>query len=99
MLLYATIMKQDDTPLPWTVYILECADSTLYTGLTNDLPNRLAKHADGTGAKYTRGRGPYKVIYTERCETKNCALKREAEIKSMNRKGKLTLASHISSRR
>ena len=79
--------------MPWTVYILECADKTLYTGITNDLETRLAKHANGTGAKYTRGRAPYKVVYTELHRTKGNALQREAEIKSFSKKQKLTLAS------
>ena len=78
--------------LPWIVYILECSDKTLYTGITNDIENRLAKHTDGTGAKYTRGRAPYKVIYTELHNTKSGALKREAEIKSLGREQKLKLA-------
>ena len=76
----------------WIVYILECADNTLYTGITNDMENRLAKHAKGTGAKYTRGRAPFKIIYTEHHRTKGRALKREAEIKSLSRKQKLKLA-------
>ncbi len=81
----------------WTLYILECADRTLYTGITNDLESRLAKHAKGTGAKYTRGRAPHKVVYSERHRTKGRALKREAEIKALDRKGKLKLASAWSS--
>jgi putative endonuclease len=79
--------------LPWIVYILECADKTLYTGITNDIENRLAKHAKGIGAKYTRGRAPYKVVYTELYRTKGRALKREAEIKSLGRNQKLKLAA------
>ena len=79
--------------MSWTVYILECADTTLYTGITNDLDKRLASHDRGTGAKYTRGRGPHKVVYTEWHRTKGRALKREAEIKSLNRTQKLELAA------
>ncbi len=78
--------------MPWTVYILECSDKTLYTGITNDLAHRIAKHANGTGAKYTRGRAPYKTVYTEHHKTKGRALKREAEIKSLRRDQKLKLA-------
>ena len=80
--------------MPWVVYILECSDKTFYTGITNDLEGRLAKHANGTGAKYTRGRAPYKVVFTESHCTKGSALKREAEIKSLsrNQKQELTLA-------
>ena len=75
----------------WTVYILHCADGTLYTGITNDLKKRLAAHNSGTGAKYTRGRVPVKLAYKETCETRGAALKREAEIKKMSRDDKLGL--------
>lgn len=81
--------------MPWTVYILECADKTLYTGITNDLEGRLEKHSRGTGAKYTRGRGPYRVIHTELHRTKGHALKREAWIKTLDRGQKLKLASGL----
>jgi len=80
--------------MPWTVYILECADKTLYTGVTNDMEGRLAKHLKGTGAKYTRGRGPYKVVHTELYRTKGRALRREAEIKSLGREQKLRLSGN-----
>ncbi len=79
------------TILPWTVYILECADKTLYTGITNDMPTRFEKHAKGRGAKYTRGRAPLKIVYTELHRTKSRALKREIEIKSFDRARKLRL--------
>lgn len=88
-----TAKKSSVKPVAWTVYILECADKTLYTGITNDLESRLAKHAKGTGAKYTRGRDPYKLVYSERHRTKGRALKREAEIKLLGRAGKLALAA------
>lgn len=77
--------------MSWTVYILECTDKTLYTGITNNMEERLKKHANGTGAKYTRGRGPYKVFYTELHRSKSRALKREARIKALSRKQKLGL--------
>jgi putative endonuclease len=77
--------------LHWTVYILECADKTLYTGITNDVENRVAMHTKGTGAKYTRGRAPFKVVYTEMHRAKGRALKREAEIKALSREQKLKL--------
>lgn len=79
--------------MPWFVYILKCNDKTLYTGITNDLPKRLAAHASGTGAKYTRGRGPLKITHTERYRSKGQALKREAAIKSLTRAEKLILLS------
>jgi len=52
----------------WTVYILECADNTFYTGITTDLDRRVAEHNSGVGAKYTKGRGPMKVVYAEPCQ-------------------------------
>jgi putative endonuclease len=77
----------------WIVYILQCADDTLYTGVTNDLELRVRKHEDGKGAKYTRGRGPYRILFSEQHPTKSAALKREAEIKSFSKSEKLKLFS------
>jgi len=74
------------------VYMLECADGTLYTGWTNDLNKRIVSHNAGTGAKYTRTRLPVKMIWHEECEDKSVALKREVEIKKMPRKKKQELA-------
>ncbi len=76
----------------WFVYILECADRTLYTGITNDLDHRIDQHENGTGAKYTRGRAPFTLLYTETHSSRSQALKREAEIKSFDRATKLQLA-------
>lgn len=75
----------------WIVYMLQCADMTLYTGITTDLQARLVKHANGTGAKYTRGRGPHEVVFTEHYPTKSDALKREAQIKQLSKAQKLRL--------
>jgi putative endonuclease len=77
--------------MPWFVYILECADRTLYTGITNNLEKRIKAHTDGKGAKYTRGRGPLILRYTENHPTKGFALQREAVIKSLGRTQKLKL--------
>jgi len=77
--------------LNWTVYILQCADGTLYTGITNDLARRVAEHESGTGAKYTKGRGPLQLVYHESCEDRGLASKRENEIKALDRKAKLLL--------
>lgn len=74
-----------------TVYILKCNDNTLYTGYTNDLEHRLKMHESGKGAKYTRGRGPFQVMFVERYPTKEAAMKREYEIKQLTRKGKFQL--------
>ncbi|MBO2527003.1 MAG: hypothetical protein CW335_02310 [Clostridiales bacterium] len=75
----------------WCVYILRCADGTLYTGMTDDFPRRLEQHRSGKGAKYTRGRGPLEPVYREDCESMSEALKREYAIKQLPRRKKLEL--------
>lgn len=77
----------------YVVYILKCADDTLYTGWTNNLVNRLAAHQSGKGAKYTRARLPVEIVYQERCDTKRQAMQREYQIKQLTRKQKLKLIS------
>lgn len=77
----------------WTVYILRCADHTLYTGITNDLAARLKKHENGTGAKYTKGRGPFTLAYAERLDSRSLALKREAAIKALDKSAKTCLCT------
>ncbi len=77
----------------WTVYILKCADGTLYTGITNDLERRMTEHGAGQGAKYTKGRGPLQLVYQEICQGRGLASKRESQIKSLDRKAKLLLVS------
>lgn len=73
------------------VYILRCADGTLYTGSTTDLDRRLAVHNSGKGAKYTRSRRPVELIYHEELENWSAALRREAAIKKLTREEKLGL--------
>lgn len=73
------------------VYMLRCKDDSLYTGWTNDLEHRLAMHRSGKGAKYTRGRGPLTLVYTEELPDKMSAMRRECEIKSLTRQQKLML--------
>ena len=75
----------------WYVYILRCADGTLYTGMTDDVEKRLAVHRAGKGAKYTRGRGPLELVHTEDLPDRSAALKREAAIKKLSRAEKLKL--------
>ena len=75
----------------WKVYILRCGDGTLYTGITTDVQARLAVHQSGKGAKYTRGRGPLTVAYTEECPDKGTALRREYAIKALSREEKENL--------
>ena len=77
--------------MKWIVYILECSDNSLYTGITNDMERRLEEHSTGRGAKYTKHRRPLRVRYTEYQGTKSTALKREAAIKSLDRLEKLAL--------
>jgi putative endonuclease len=73
------------------VYILECRGCTLYVGSTNNIEKRIVTHNAGKGAKYTRGRLPVKLLYTEVFETKGEALKREAVLKRLPRDKKLLL--------
>ena len=74
------------------VYMLECADKSLYTGYTDDLDKRLAAHNAGEGAKYTRSRRPCSLVYVETFDSKHDALSREWHIKrTMSRKDKLQL--------
>lgn len=77
----------------WVVYILKCADGSLYTGVTNNLKKRVLAHQEGKGAKYTKGRLPLKVIYHEKLPNRSEALKREIVIKQLDRLEKLKLIS------
>lgn len=78
----------------WVVYIIQCADDTLYTGITIDMERRFKEHTSGEGAKYTRGRAPLKLVYTELCTSRSQASKREYEIKQLDRNEKIKLALH-----
>jgi len=71
--------------LVYCVYILRCADGTLYTGCTNDLAAREAAHNAGRGAKYTAGRRPVRIVHSEQHESRSAALKREAQLKRWTR--------------
>jgi len=73
------------------VYIIECKDGTLYTGITTDIQRRFKEHNSGRGGAYTRAKKVKKVLYTEQIETRSEAQKREAEIKSWHRERKLAL--------
>ena len=79
--------------MSWFVYILRCGDGTLYTGVTDDVQRRLAAHRAGKGAKYTRGRGPLELVYTQEQPDKSAALRREFQIKKMTRPQKERLIS------
>lgn len=79
----------------WKLYILRCGDDSLYTGITTDVEARLEMHRSGKGAKYTRGRGPLELVYSEDCGTHSDALKRELQIKAMKREGKERLIARL----
>lgn len=80
--------------MPYFVYILKCSDGTLYTGITNDIEQRIVAHnTSKNGAKYTASRRPVTLQYSETYETKSLALKREAQIKKFTREKKLILIS------
>ena len=72
----------------WKLYMLRCGDGTLYTGITTDVQARLETHRSGKGAKYTRGRGPLELVYSEECGSHSDALKREIAVKAMPREEK-----------
>jgi putative endonuclease len=75
----------------WQVYILRCADDTLYTGITNRLPARLKAHNTAAGAKYTRSRRPVVLVWHTRCKSQGAALSLEYALKQLTRRQKLTL--------
>ena len=75
----------------WYVYIVRCADRTLYTGVAKDLLSRIAAHNDGRGAKYTRQRLPVKLVYSETAADRGAAQRREYEIRQLTRAAKRAL--------
>lgn len=72
----------------WFVYVVRCADRSLYTGVTTDAQARVAEHNRGRGARYTRTRRPVELVYVERAAGRGAALRREHEIKRMSAAGK-----------
>ncbi len=85
-------MQDESTSKRWAVYIVKCADGTLYTGATNDVQARIEAHNRGAGARYTRSRLPVRLIYAEGCDSRSAALSREYAIKQLSRRNKLALA-------
>lgn len=82
----------------WYVYIVRCADRSLYTGVATDVERRAAQHNAGTASRYTRGRRPVRIVFFEPQPTRSEALKREYAIKSLSRRAKETLVSSARSR-
>jgi len=75
----------------WTVYLLRCRDGSFYTGITNDLPRRLSRHAAGTASAYTRSRRPVRLVYQERQPSRSASLRREAALRRLPRTAKLAV--------
>ncbi|HET6404259.1 MAG TPA: GIY-YIG nuclease family protein [Candidatus Thermoplasmatota archaeon] len=78
--------------MSWHVYLLECADGTLYCGVTNDLARRVAMHNAGRASRYTRARLPVRLVWSEPCADRGAALRRELAVKALPRRAKLALA-------
>lgn len=83
----------------WHIYILQCKDRSLYTGITKDVTKRFAVHKSGKGGAYTLSHPPVKIVYTEKTSSRSRALKREIEIKKLSRQEKLWLTKKSSSNR
>lgn len=75
--------------MAWFVYMVRCADGSLYTGATNDLARRVAAHNEGKGARYTRSRRPVTLVWSRRAKDRGSALSREARLKRLSREEKL----------
>ena len=86
-------MGRDVTPAAWSVYMLRCADGSLYTGIATDVGRRLAQHSAGTGAKYVRGRGPLELVASAELADRAEAQRIEAKIKRLPRERKQSLAT------
>ncbi|HEY6475725.1 MAG TPA: GIY-YIG nuclease family protein [Polyangia bacterium] len=76
----------------WWVYLVRCGDGTLYCGIARDVRARIAAHASGKGARYTRGRGPIELLASHRCRDQGTALRIERAIKRLSRPEKLEAA-------
>jgi len=85
------LLRDLETEGSWLVYILRCADDSLYTGITNDLPRRLKQHNAGTASRFTRSRLPAVLVYQEAQASRSHALKRELAIKALSRQAKESL--------
>ncbi|MES9845114.1 MAG: GIY-YIG nuclease family protein [Candidatus Sedimenticola sp. PURPLELP] len=87
----------ETTNCDWYVYILQCRDDSLYTGVTTDLERRVQEHNESPkGAKYTRARRPVELVYAEAWDSRSLACQRESEIKQLSRPEKISLISTAS---
>src|SRR5438552_17626028 len=77
-------MGKGEAASVWIVYMLRCRDDSLYTGITNNLPQRLLRHTGGTASAYTRSRRPVRLVYHERQPTRSAALRREAALRRVS---------------
>ncbi len=80
------------------IYLLECKDTSIYTGITTDVKRRFEEHRKGSGGRFTRTKGAIRILYTEECKDRSSALRREAEIKRWPRQKKLDLITHSQNR-
>lgn len=82
--------------MTWYVYVLSCADETLYTGITTDVERRVLEHNSGKkGAKYTKARRPVKLVYKKRCKDRGVALRSEYALKQLSREEKKQLIKRV----
>ena len=81
----------ETTDRTWFLYLVRCADGSLYTGITNNVPRRFKQHNAGIASRYTRSRLPVKLIYQESHASRSMALKRELAVKAMSREEKESL--------
>jgi putative endonuclease len=84
---------------PWYLYVVECRDGSLYTGVTKDIERRLAEHNAGKASRYTRARRPVTLRYQECCPDRTTALLRECAVKALSREAKESLIAHPARRR
>ena len=86
-------MTDNQLAAGWRVYIVQCADGSLYTGITTNIEQRIAEHNEGgkRGARYTRARRPVRLVYQRSCADRAAAATEEARIKKLARRDKLAL--------
>jgi putative endonuclease len=85
-----------ETEAAWQVYLVRCADGSFYTGIARDLTARIDSHNRGTGAKYTRGRGPVELVYAEPAGDRSAAQSREWQLRRLSAAAKRLLAEQQS---